>query len=359
MVTAATRVCKLRHTLRASKRARVASPWRKGEACRTRASSVASEQPAAAAELRRRCVLASLFALWYGFNVVFNVYNKKALLAYPSPMWMTTSQFAIGSSLALCMWAVGAHPRPTVTLESIRAVLPLAVVHTLGNLLTNVSLGKVAVSFTHTIKALEPLFSIALSAIFLGDTPSRTVLATLMPIVGGVAIASASEATFNWPGFLSAMGSNLTFQSRNVLSKLLMGGRKPMDNINLFSLITLLSVPLTLPVALIAEGISSPIPAALSQPATHPQLVSHVLIAGATFHLYQQVSYMILQRVVPVTHSIGNCIKRVVIIASSIVVFRNPVSIENAVGTSVALGGVFLYNYVRLHHVFHADPLHV
>ncbi len=31
-------------------------------------------------------------------------------------------------------------------------VLPLAVVHTLGNLLTNVSLGAVAVSFTHTIK---------------------------------------------------------------------------------------------------------------------------------------------------------------------------------------------------------------
>lgn len=32
------------------------------------------------------------------------------------------------------------------------SVLPLAAVHTLGNLLTNVSLGQVAVSFTHTIK---------------------------------------------------------------------------------------------------------------------------------------------------------------------------------------------------------------
>jgi solute carrier family 35 protein E1 len=36
---------------------------------------------------------------------------------------------------------------------------PLAFVHTLGNSLTNISLGSVAVSFTHTIKALEPLFS--------------------------------------------------------------------------------------------------------------------------------------------------------------------------------------------------------
>ena len=38
-------------------------------------------------------------------------------------------------------------------LLQVLSVLPLAAVHTLGNLLTNVSLGQVAVSFTHTIKA--------------------------------------------------------------------------------------------------------------------------------------------------------------------------------------------------------------
>jgi hypothetical protein len=31
------------------------------------------------------------------------------------------------------------------------------------------SLGKVAVSFTHTIKAMEPFFSVLLSAAFLGE----------------------------------------------------------------------------------------------------------------------------------------------------------------------------------------------
>lgn len=39
---------------------------------------------------------------------------------------------------------------------------------------------------------------------------------TLVPIVGGVIIASITEATFNWTGFLSAMFSNITFQSRCV-----------------------------------------------------------------------------------------------------------------------------------------------
>ena len=298
-------------------------------------------------ELKRRVLLGSLFSLWYALNIVFNVANKRALLAVPSSIWMTTCHFAIGSGIALLMWTTGAHPRPHINSKTLRSLLPLATVHTAGNLLTNVSLGKVAVSFTHTVKALEPLFSIGLSTAFFGDLPSRLVLLSLAPIVGGVALASASEATFNWLGFLSAMGSNLTFQSRNVLSKLLMGGRKPLDNINLFSLITLISLPLTLPIALLAEGVTSPIPVALANPVANQQIVQQIFIAGTTFHLYQQVSYMILQRVVPVTHSIGNCVKRVVIIASSIVVFQNPVSGQNAAGTTLALLGVFAYNYVR------------
>lgn len=35
----------------------------------------------------------------------------------------------------------------------------------------------------------------------------------------GVAMASMSELTFNWVGFLSAMASNLTFGFRAVWSK--------------------------------------------------------------------------------------------------------------------------------------------
>jgi hypothetical protein len=39
-----------------------------------------------------------------------------------------------------------------ILLLQIASVYPLAIIHVLGNVLTNVSLGKVAVSFTHTVK---------------------------------------------------------------------------------------------------------------------------------------------------------------------------------------------------------------
>ena len=206
-------------------------------------------------------------------------------------------------------------------------------------------------SFTHTIKAMEPFFSVVMSAAFLGDVAPPAVVLTLVPIVGGVALASATEASFNWAGFVAAMGSNLTFQSRNVLSKKFMpgmdqGGEK-LDNINLFSVITMMSAVLLLPVALSLEGFQFA-PSNLQAMGLDPSLIyKRALFAAVCFHSYQQVSYMILQRVSPVTHSIGNCVKRVVVIVSSVVVFQTPVSMLNGVGTAIALAGVFAYSQVK------------
>lgn len=56
--------------------------------------------------------------------------------------------------------------------------------------------------------------------------------------------------------------------------------------------------------------------------AARDALMQQALLAGLCFHAYQQVSYMILQRVSPITHSVGNCVKRVIIIVASVVVFR-------------------------------------
>lgn len=50
-----------------------------------------------------------------------------------------------------------------------------------------------------------------------------------------------------------------------------------------------------------------------------------------------QVSYMILQRVSPVTHSVGNCVKRVVVIVSSVLFFQTPVTPVNALGKIIHL----------------------
>ncbi|XP_076943137.1 phosphoenolpyruvate/phosphate translocator 1, chloroplastic-like [Bidens hawaiensis] len=293
-------------------------------------------------------VLGSLFGLWYLFNIYFNIYNKQVLKVYPNPITVTTVQFAVGSVIVFFMWTLNLHKRPKISGSQLLAILPLALVHTLGNLFTNMSLGKVAVSFTHTIKAMEPFFSVVLSAMFLGEMPTPWVVASLLPIAGGVALASMTEASFNWAGFWSAMASNVSNQSRNVLSKKFMVKKEEsLDNITLFSVITIMSFFLLAPVTLLTEGVRFT-PAYLQSAGLNVQQVYvRSVLAAICFHAYQQVSYMILQRVSPVTHSVGNCVKRVVVIVTSVLFFRTPVSPINSIGTGVALAGVFLYSQVK------------
>lgn len=293
-------------------------------------------------------VLGSLFGLWYLFNIYFNIYNKQVLKAFHYPVTVTLVQFAVGSVLVTLMWGLNLYKRPKISGAQLAAILPLAVVHTLGNLFTNMSLGKVAVSFTHTIKASEPFFSVLLSAMFLGEFPTLWVVSSLLPIVGGVALASMTEPSFNWAGFWSAMASNLTNQSRNVLSKKFMIKKEEsLDNITLFSIITIMSFFLLAPFTLYSEGVKFT-PAYLQSVGLNVnQVYTRSLIAALCFHAYQQVSYMILQRVSPVTHSVGNCVKRVVVIVTSVLFFRTPVTTINALGTGVALAGVFLYSRVK------------
>ena len=45
------------------------------------------------------------------------------------------------------------------------------------------------------------------------------VNACLVPVVGGVALASASDVSFTWACFALAMGSNFFFSLRGIVSK--------------------------------------------------------------------------------------------------------------------------------------------
>ncbi|KAL5206147.1 hypothetical protein ABZP36_034356 [Zizania latifolia] len=327
------------------------SPEQEGKRGARRDVAVAAAAAAGAEEdggLAKTLQLGVLFGLWYLFNIYFNIYNKQVLKVFPYPINITNVQFAVGTVIALFMWITGILKRPKISGAQLAAILPLAIVHTMGNLFTNMSLGKVAVSFTHTIKAMEPFFSVLLSALFLGEMPTPFVVLSLVPIVGGVALASLTEASFNWAGFWSAMASNVTFQSRNVLSKKLMVKKEEsLDNITLFSIITVMSFFLLAPVTLLTEGVKVTPTVLQSAGLNLKQIYTRSLIAAFCFHAYQQVSYMILSRVSPVSHSVGNCVKRVVVIVTSVLFFRTPVSPINSLGTGVALAGVFLYSQLK------------
>jgi hypothetical protein len=50
------------------------------------------------------------------------------------------------------------------------------------------------------------------------------------------------------------------------------------------------------------------------------------------------------QQVNPVTHAVGNTIKRVVIIVASVIAFKTPMSTGSIIGSSIAIAGTLMYS---------------
>ncbi|EPS63359.1 hypothetical protein M569_11424, partial [Genlisea aurea] len=282
------------------------------------------------------------FAAWWSLNVIFNIYNKKVLNAFPFPWLTSTLSLAAGSFLMLLSWATRIAEAPRTDPDFWKALLPVAIAHTIGHVAATVSMSKVAVSFTHIIKSSEPAFSVILSKILFGETFPLSVYLSLIPIIGGCALSAVTELNFNLTGFMGAMISNLAFVFRNVFSK---KGMKSVSGMNYYACLSMLSLLILTPFALAVEGPqlwAVGWQKAVSQ--IGPNFIWWVAAQSVFYHLYNQVSYMSLSEISPLTFSIGNTMKRISVIVASILVFHTPLKPINALGAAIALSGTFLYS---------------
>lgn len=225
--------------------------------------------------------------------------------------------------------------------------------HSLGQLATVLSLGAGPVSFTHIVKAMEPFFSAVVSGLFFNKWMSPQVYATLIPVVGGVGYACLKELSFSWLAFGAAMASNLFFALRAVMSKLaLQSGKDTGSNLsspNLFGLVTWAALFISIPIALIGEGreFMDLLSIALKSVESNAQFYRALFLSGLFHYLNNEVMYLALGSVHPVTLAVGNTMKRVFILVASVMVFRNPISGQAMIGSGVGIGGVLLYSLTK------------
>jgi len=146
---------------------------------------------------------------------------------------------------------------------------------------------------------------------------------------------------------MGAMISNLAFVFRNIFSKRGMKG-KSVSGMNYYACLSILSLVILTPFAIAMEG--PQMWAAGWQTALKevgPNVLWWIAAQSVFYHLYNQVSYMSLDQISPLTFSIGNTMKRISVIVSSIIIFRTPVRPVNALGAAIAIFGTFLYSQAK------------
>ena len=284
------------------------------------------------------------------------VLNKKLLNVIPAPLTVGSIQLLVGALYAMSLWATTIRAAPKLTADGKTVVSKVGFYHSTGQLLSMMSLGAGPVSFTHIVKALEPFFSAAVSVVVFGKRMKPQVYASLIPVVGGVSYACLKELSFSWLAFWSAMGSNLAFALRAVVSKSAMtpSTGENITSTNLFGVVTIAAFLVSIPIFIIGEGKSflDLWAAAVGEESgtSTLEMVRAIIVSGLFHYLNNEVMYLALGNVHPVTLAVGNTLKRVFIILASVIVFKNPVSPQAAIGSAVGIGGVLVYSLTKQHY---------
>jgi len=262
-----------------------------------------AEEPAESS-LKDSLQVGTYFALWYLFNIGYNIYNKQALNALSYPWTIATLQMATGIFYFVPVWLLKIRKAPKLSLADIKTLLPIALCHTGVHVGAVIALGAGAVSFAHIVKASEPVVTCGLNFLLLGQVLPTSVYLTLLPIIGGVAIASMKELSFTVLALASAMLSNVSSAARGVLSKKTMSGKKIGENLdaqNLYAVLTALSTIILIPAMLAIEGtgfFTAFKGAVAAGDFTNKSLATLLALGGASYYAYNEVAFLALAKVI-------------------------------------------------------------
>jgi solute carrier family 35 protein E2 len=199
-----------------------------------------------------------------------------------------------------------------------------------------IALGRLAVSFTETVKSSAPFVTVVFSFVILGERTSWTEFLSLMPVVLGLALCSFTEVSFNQIGFIAAMSTNCVDCMQNVYSKKLMTYYTA-TQLQFYA--TSAALVVQLPAWVAMNGIAISIPPMYN--------IGYLIVDGIFFYLQSITAYRVVALVSPVTMSVANCVKRAFLIWLSTLAFGNAVGMYNGLGTLMLISGVMGYNYVK------------
>ncbi|CXI60713.1 triose phosphate transporter [Plasmodium berghei] len=306
--------------------------------------------------LYEKVKLALLFITWYTLNVFYNVDNKKILNITKLPWTASCAQLFIGWIFISAYWGTGYKKIPKIFSYELflKNIIIQSICHNMVHFGAVISMSSTSVSFTHVVKACEPVFTAILSIVLLKHYLKFSKYVCLIIIVGGVICASVKEIHFTMFAFVCALISNLGSSLRSIYAKKMMINKSSIgENLtgsNIYAFITIFSALISLPFVLIFEGkqaykFITEFETTQSN-YTLNEVYIRLVLSGVWYYLNNEVAFMCLERVNQVTHAVANSLKRIVIIVSSIIIFKTQITFLGAAGSAVTIIGAFLYSII-------------
>ncbi|KAG1663112.1 hypothetical protein FOA52_010515 [Chlamydomonas sp. UWO 241] len=285
--------------------------------------------------------------LWYTSNIVLLLLNKFLLssTSFKQPVFLTLCHM-----VACVMMSAGVAVTGWMPLQPLRSrmqfmkIASLSAVFCFSIVLGNASLRFLPVSFTQAIGATTPFFTAIFAFVMMGSRESLSTYMTLVPIVGGIAIASGGEPLFHMLGFCIAMAATAGRALKSVLQGLLMSEQgDKVDPMSLLFYMGAVSVTILVPLTLIMEP--NALAVTLEMGASKGTVFySWLALNSMMAYFVNLTNFLVTKYTSPLTLQVLGNVKGVVAAIISILIFVNPVTVSGVLGYALTVMGVVLYS---------------
>ncbi|XLU53898.1 hypothetical protein S245_048546, partial [Arachis hypogaea] len=195
---------------------------------------------------------------WYSSNIGVLLLNKYLLSNYgfKYPVFLTMCHMMMCSLLSFIAISI----MQVVPLQNIQSkrqfakICFLSLVFCFSVVCGNISLNYIPVSFNQAIGATTPFFTAVFAYFMTSKREAWVTYCTLLPVVGGVIIATGGERSFHLFGFLICVSSTAARAFKSVLQSILLSSEgEKLNSMNLLLYMAPIAMLVLLPATLLME----------------------------------------------------------------------------------------------------------
>ncbi|CAL8575140.1 hypothetical protein XPA_001082 [Xanthoria parietina] len=143
--------------------------------------------------------------LYLAFNLGLTLYNKAVMIKFPFPFLLTALHAASGMVGTQILLSRGIFTLKTLTGRDTAMLSAFSILYTANIAVSNVSLAMVTVPFHQTVRALTPVFTVAIYRLVFQGVYGTDTYMSLVPVIVGVMLASYGDLNATVLGFVMTM----------------------------------------------------------------------------------------------------------------------------------------------------------